>query len=120
MTTTPVPTPMCDKLSANGETRQVLVDFLEWLTGQQIVLQSWSTNVTTIHNCEGDPKRWMSSCSGKDCQHCDGKGYTEHPVSDRFLPIAESFDQLVMKFLGIDTVQLEVERRALLTALREG
>lgn len=115
---TKTPTPMCDRLAAGADERRAITDFLEWLGAQHIHLQQWSTGLTDEVECYGRGG-WLDECPGTDCAACGGSGRRTVELRDRYLPVAQSHEDLVMSFLGIDTDALEHERRALLEGLRD-
>lgn len=110
-------TPQCDALNQNSQARDAIADFLEWLNANQMLIHRWTTDVTDLAGCPH--KNLLGLCS-PTCPTCDGSGYIEVKVADRYLPVAKTHDRLIMDYLGIDTVALEAERRAILSELWAG
>lgn len=113
-------TPQSDKLAAHAEQRSTITDFLEWLSSQQVLPHVWTTGLTDIRTCGYEDLMGLKECPGPGCDKCDGTGYVEISISDRYLPDRRSHDQLAMGYLGIDPVALETERRAMLKSLQNG
>lgn len=88
----PLPTPVLDKLAAEGDRRSAVSDFLEWLSEEE-------SPAAHIHLA-----RWVK--------------YSDSPTSGEYLTyITERPDDLIMRWLDIDPKDVERERRALLADL---
>jgi len=88
-------TPECDKIRVVHEKSQIIGEFLDWLSSQNIVLAKDSVLMDKCSEC-GD----------------------EYPVG--YLPHRESIEQVLARFFGIDLEKAETERRKILEDLRSG
>ena len=139
--------PEHDKLSAISDQSQACGEFVEWLNSRGISLMTWREDLTdqrlTDPECpvkvgeggrrECDPSRltdgdesvnwWRRHCThwqdGGDCHRCGkGKFYQVTGIRAWTTP-DKNLTGLLAEFFNIDQAQLEAEKRAMLTKLRE-
>jgi hypothetical protein len=90
-----IATPECDKIRVVHEKSQLIGEFLDWLSSQNIILAK-------------------DSALMEKCGECG----EEFPVG--YLPHRESIEQLLARFFNIDLDEAEDERRKILEDLRSG
>ena len=81
-------TPVLDKLLKVAPDSQKIGEFLEWLSGQEIVLAEWT---------------------GSDCDECG---------NETLMEISQNREYLLANYFCIDLVKAEKERLALLDDIR--
>lgn len=94
--------PECEKLLAVTDRSQQIGEFLEWLPTQGI----HRMRLAACSHCEG--------VDSDECWLCDGTG----TMKETWVPDGRTIEQLLADFFGIDMAKVDVERRAMLAALR--
>jgi hypothetical protein len=119
------PYPESEKLHAVHETSQMIGEFIEWLPTRGKFIGTWRTLVDcpgggafSNWTCESGVK--VHDRTGEDggtCPVCDGKGVVE---ASNPIPEIDYVDinKLLAEFFNIDLAKVDLERRAMLDALR--
>lgn len=143
-----IATPELDKMHKVHEESQPIGAFLEWLSGQGIVLCKWATPQSSRQctgvtrdlfdrdNCEGkgvalrtvtvidlnnprdERERRTLIEAGDECTACDGTGRVEYDEAEQFMPDYMSIEKRLAEYFEIDLDKVEQERRGVLEEIR--
>lgn len=106
--------PEHDRLSAVAERSQEIGEFVEWLQIHGVHLMSWRAlrDYRSCIRCDDGTRM-----SGRPCTYCEGTGRV--PIErEQWVQDSRSITQLLADYFAIDLDQIEVEKRAMLDALR--
>lgn len=130
--------PECEKLLAVTERSQTCGELLEWLRSEGLHFMRYkpTTDQRPCPVCRGRGYRMIPpdvaertereypgflkvlfGGHAEQCQNCDDTGYVEITF-DAWVEDGRTIEQILADFFGIDMAKVDVERRAMLDAVR--